>query len=94
MVEIGPVATDVNRARLHAQAAARGGADCMTQTTVARLLGKVFLAGGFFLGIFGATEGQGVYLRSGLGLLVAGILAMGYALYRTVTHESQDQEKR
>lgn len=65
----------------------------MTQTAVARLLGKVFLAGGFFLGIYGVTEEQGIYLQSGLGLLVAGILAMGYALYRSVTHDSQGEEK-
>lgn len=49
-----------------------------------RFIGKGFLASGFLLGIYGLTEGHIILERSGLGLIAAGILAMGYGLYRTV----------
>lgn len=65
-----------------------------TQAIVARFIGKAFLAGGFLVGTFGLTQEQGIYTQTGLGLLAAGIMAMGYALYRSVTSESHPKEKR
>ena len=49
---------------------------------IARFTGKVFVALGFILGIYGLTEAQPVVLQIGLGLLVAGVLASAYGLYR------------
>jgi len=49
---------------------------------IARFTGKVFVALGFILGIYGLTEGQPAVLQAGLGLLVAGVLASAYGLYR------------
>ena len=49
---------------------------------IARLTGKVFVALGFILGIYGLTEAQPAVLQAGLGLLVAGVLASAYGLYR------------
>lgn len=72
----------------------REGEEGMTQATVARFIGKGLLAGGFLLGTFGLTQEQDIYTQSGLGLLAAGILAMGYSLYLSVTSNSHRQEKR
>jgi len=49
---------------------------------IARFTGKVFVALGFILGIYGLTEAQPAVLQTGLGLLVAGLLASAYGLYR------------
>ena len=49
---------------------------------IARFTGKVFVALGFIMGIYGLTEAQPVVLQIGLGLLVAGVLASAYGLYR------------
>ena len=49
---------------------------------IARFTGKVFIALGFIMGIYGLTEAQPVVLQIGLGLLVAGVLASAYGLYR------------
>ena len=49
---------------------------------IARFTGKVFVALGFIVGIYGLTEGQPAVLQTGLGLLVAGVLASAYGLYR------------
>ena len=49
---------------------------------IARFTGKVFVALGFILGIYGLTEAQPAMLQAGLGLLVAGVLASAYGLYR------------
>ena len=49
---------------------------------IARFTGKVFVALGFIMGIYGLIEAQPVVLQAGLGLLVAGVLASAYGLYR------------
>ena len=49
---------------------------------IARFTGKVFVALGFIMGIYGLTEAQPAVLQAGLGLLVAGVLASAYGLYR------------
>ncbi len=49
---------------------------------IARFTGKVFVALGFVMGIYGLTEAQPAVLQAGLGLLVAGVLASAYGLYR------------
>ena len=49
---------------------------------IARFTGKIFVALGFILGIYGLTEAQPAVLQAGLGLLVAGVLASVYGLYR------------
>jgi hypothetical protein len=49
---------------------------------IARFTGKVFVALGFVMGIYGLTEAQPAALQAGLGLLVAGVLASAYGLYR------------
>ena len=51
---------------------------------IARFTGKVFVALGFIVGIYGLTEGQPAVLQTGLGLLVAGVLGSAYGLYRTL----------
>jgi hypothetical protein len=51
---------------------------------IARFTGKIFVALGFILGTYGLTEGQPAVMQTGLGLLVAGVLASGYGLYRWV----------
>ncbi|MGH7250923.1 MAG: hypothetical protein ACREIK_03630 [Nitrospiraceae bacterium] len=58
-----------------------------------RFIGKGFLAGGFLLSIYGLTEPNDVLMRSGLGLVAAGIAAMGYGLYRTLVERSGQEEK-
>jgi hypothetical protein len=49
---------------------------------IARIMGKVFVALGLIVGIYGLTEGQPAVLQTGLGLLVAGVLGSAYGLYR------------
>lgn len=58
-----------------------------------RFVGKGFLAAGFLLGIYGLTDGSPMLMRTGLGLVVAGIVAMGYGLYRMLVEQSSHDEK-
>ena len=60
--------------------------------SIARFTGKIFVALGFILGTYGLTEGQPAVMQAGLALLVTGVLASGYGLYRWV-RESRDQER-
>jgi len=50
---------------------------------IARFAGKVFVAFGFILGTYGLTEGNEAIMRTGLALLVTGVLASAYGLYHT-----------
>jgi hypothetical protein len=53
---------------------------------IARFAGKIFVALGFVLGIYGLTEGHATAMQAGLGLLVAGVLASVYGLFHWVRH--------
>ena len=58
------------------------GGSTLVSGVIARIMGKIFVALGFVLGIYGLTEAQPAVLQAGLGLLVAGVLASVYGLYR------------
>ena len=58
---------------------------------IARVTGKIFVALGFILGTYGLTEAQPVVLQAGLAMLVTGVLASAYGLYRWVK-QSRHQE--
>ncbi|HEY3198727.1 MAG TPA: hypothetical protein VGJ57_12025 [Nitrospirales bacterium] len=60
--------------------------------SIARFTGKIFVALGFILGTYGLTEGQPAVMQAGLALLVTGVLASAYGLYRWVS-ESRHQER-
>jgi hypothetical protein len=65
---------------------------------IARFTGKIFVALGFVLGIYGLTEGHPMALQAGLGLLVAGVLASVYGLFhwvkqRGIVHDRSDVGK-
>jgi len=60
--------------------------------SIARITGKIFVALGFILGTYGLTEGQPAVMQAGLALLVTGVLASGYGLYRWV-RDSREQER-
>lgn len=53
---------------------------------IARFTGKIFVALGFIVGIYGLTEGHPMALQAGLGLLVAGVLASVYGLFHSLKH--------
>lgn len=50
---------------------------------VARVLGILFVAGGFMLGIQGLDHPQSSMLPTALGLIVAGLVAQVFALIRS-----------
>ena len=60
--------------------------------TIARFTGKIFVALGFILGTYGLTEGNPTVMQAGLALLVTGVVASAYGLYRWV-RQSRDQER-
>lgn len=60
---------------------------------IARLIGKGFLAIGFLLAIYGLTDESPGMMRSGLGLVAAGMLAVGYSLYRALAARSHQPDK-
>ncbi len=53
---------------------------------VARTVGIVCIALGFVVGMEGLDETGSVWLRTALGLIFTGLVAQGYALYRTIRH--------
>ena len=60
--------------------------------SIARITGKIFVALGFIVGTYGLTEGRPAVMQAGLALLVTGVLASGYGLYRWV-RDSREQER-
>ena len=50
---------------------------------IARFAGKAFIAFGFILGTYGLTEGNEAIKQTALGLLVAGMLASAFGMYRS-----------
>jgi hypothetical protein len=59
---------------------------------IARIMGKVFVALGFIVGIYGLTEAQPAVLQTGLGLLVGGILASAYGLFHPLHPHAPSQQ--
>jgi uncharacterized membrane protein len=47
-------------------------------------MGRLFFATGFIFAVVGLTAPDRVWLRAGVALLVTGIAATGFALYRRV----------
>lgn len=56
----------------------------MTAERVARLMGRLFFVTGFIVAIFGLTGHDRFLTNASLALLVTGIAATGFALYRRV----------
>lgn len=61
---------------------------------IARIVAKVGLAGGFITGIYGLEQPESLWLSTAFGLLIAGILAQGYAFYDGLTRGWSEHEKR
>ncbi|MFZ5863632.1 MAG: hypothetical protein ACOYXR_12410 [Nitrospirota bacterium] len=57
----------------------------MTSVRAARGMGRLFFVTGFIFAVVGLTSHDRVWLRAGVALLVTGIAATGYALYRQIT---------
>jgi len=51
---------------------------------VARSVGIVAIALGFVIGMYGLDHPESHWLQTALGLLVTGMIAQGYALYRSI----------
>ena len=51
---------------------------------VARAVGVLCIALGFVVGIEGLGQGDPFWFRTALGLIVTGLVAQAYALYRTL----------
>lgn len=58
---------------------------------VARLMGRLFFVTGFILGIMGLTRHDRFLVNASLALLVSGIAATGFALYRHAKGARSDQ---
>ncbi|MFQ5932214.1 MAG: hypothetical protein ACE5MM_07385 [Nitrospiraceae bacterium] len=61
--------------------------------SVTQFIAKVFLAGGFLLGVSGLMQESTVLLRSGLGMIAAGMVAAGYNIYRMLVARWQQPEE-
>jgi hypothetical protein len=61
---------------------------------IARIVAKLGLAGGFIAGIYGLDQPESLWLQTGFGLLITGILAQGYAFYYGLTRGWSEHEKR
>ncbi len=61
---------------------------------IARIVAKLGLAGGFIVGIYGLDQPESLWLQTGFGLLITGILAQGYAFYHGLTRGWSEHEKR
>ena len=56
----------------------------LTSGRIARLMGRFFFVGGFLLAVYGLSEHNRFLVNASLGLIVTGIAATGFALYRHV----------
>lgn len=56
----------------------------LTGERAARLMGRLFFVAGFIVAIMGLTRRDRFLINASLALLVTGIAATGYALYRRV----------
>jgi len=56
----------------------------MTAGGVARVMGRLFFVTGFIIAIFGLTRHDRFLTNSSLALLLTGVAATGFALYRRV----------
>ena len=60
---------------------------------IARSVGVVAIALGFVIGTYGLEDTGARWLQTSLGLLVTGMLAQGYALYCSIKHRQQLQDR-
>jgi hypothetical protein len=56
-------------------------------------MGRLFV-GGFLLAVYGLAEHDRFLVNASLGLIVTGIAAMGFALYRHVKDARSEQTPR
>jgi hypothetical protein len=66
----------------------------LTSGRIARLMGRLFFVGGFLLAIYGLSEHDRFLVNASLGLIVTGIAATGFALYRHVKDARSEQTPR
>ena len=63
----------------------------LTSGRIARLMGRFFFVGGFLLAVYGLSEHDRFLVNASLGLIVTGIAATGFALYRHVKDARSNQ---
>lgn len=61
---------------------------------IARSIGALFIAFGFIIGMYGLDHPESIWLRTALGLIVAGMLAQGYALYCSIQRAREQNTPR
>ena len=57
---------------------------------IARSVGIVSIALGFVAGMHGLEHPDSIWLPTALGLIVTGLLAQGYALYRSLRRKREN----
>lgn len=66
----------------------------MRSERVARIMGRLFFVTGFILAVFGLTRHDRFLTNASLALLVTGIAATGFALYRRVQNTRSGSPSR
>lgn len=66
----------------------------MTSERAARLMGRLFFVTGFIVAVFGLTRHDRFLTNASLALLVTGIAATGFALYRRVKNARSEYPSR
>lgn len=61
---------------------------------IARSVGIVAVASGFILGMHGLDYPDTIWLNTALGLIVTGMLAQAYALFRSFTQATQKNKDK
>lgn len=64
-----------------------------TSALIARSAGVLCIAAGFVTGMYGLDHPESIWLRTALGLIVTGLLAQGYALYRTLRRWQEKDDR-